>query len=287
MGNTSHSDNTNKAIAFECAVCCMLSNLFGNNPDYMIRVDKNRLLKTTRVERTCRRENDGKRSNPDCEILHNTKTVIIDAKNYAESEIPLKEIEKSVYDSKAKHTKYVIIVMQQNSALSNSAYEYSLVNKVILIQLSMTGTVIENDTDIEWMKLDRRYLTIENMRLLRAAVERVFMEPPMVLYTKYNKLDKRCKAVVRKESLRKYGHLVNLDGTVDMSCEAFIRYQDYKDKTKASNYNHSQARQRFKQYQKSKKDQHPSNPKGIKPKIDSPVHPAKKDSSIPRSSGNN
>jgi hypothetical protein len=287
MVNTSHSDNIDKALAFECTVCCMLSFLFGNYPEFRIKVDKNRLLKTARVERTCRRKNDGKLSNPDCQIAHKTKSVIIDAKNYAESEIPLNQIEKSVYDAKAKHTKYVIIVMQQNSALSNSAYEYCLANKVILIQLSTIGTIIENDADMNWMKLDRLYLTIENMRLLRAEVERVFMEPPMVLYTKYNMVDGRCKAVVRNEPLPKYGHSERSDRTVDKSCEAFRRYKDYKDKTKASNYNHSQARERLKQHQIIKKAQNPLNPIANKSDSDSRVHPIKKDSTIRRNPGNN
>lgn len=233
-----HSENTQKANDFECSVGYMLLWICNKNKDYVLRVDKNIRLKIDPVVKNLRRKSDGKKSKPDFEIIYKRKSVIIDAKNYDKVKINWTEIEKSVNDAKVRSTKYVIIVMQENSVLSNGAYNYSLLKNVILIKLFKGGSLIENTEDL---KCKRSYLSIENMQVLEQAVDKVFMKPPMILFTQEGMVDQRSKAVKRKESLKDYGFVGNSDGTVNESCEAWRLYLNYSNKTSASNYNHRQA----------------------------------------------
>lgn len=244
-----------QALKFEISVCTLIKLIAYENSSYEVMCDKNKLLGTESVSRNDVRPNDNRRSNPDCILKCKELVIIIDAKNFSRTKIAKHDIEKSRQDGQVRGSNTVILVLQEECALQDCAYKYCLDHDMHLIQLVKAGGTIRNASYADVAFVENEYINKENMKTLKIAIEKLCIPPPLVTFTKDDKIDRTCKAIERGYCLEELGYIETLDGTVDKRYKVWKDYAKYVQDRMVSNYNHEVASAKFKE----RKDSRDSN----------------------------
>jgi hypothetical protein len=242
-------------LQFEYTVCELIKQATKGLENTQAKFDKHKMLDSDSYDRSLVRK-DGKNSNPDAIVFCEEKVVVIDAKFY-QTELPKKEIDKLLGDSKLRNGCPPIVVLPKDGTLSNPAYEACLRNRVIILRLEeATGTGQSNAKNI----FDDKLLNSNNIDLVQNAIQSSLIPIPKtsVLFTKNGELDKRCYAYTHGEDLNQLGVVLDQNGKVDKNCEAYKKFETYVDslskKKQASNYVHKEARENYQSRKKMNSD---------------------------------
>lgn len=244
-----------RALQFEKSVCNLIRLVANENRKYEVKCDKSRLLGTEPVSRTDVRPCDNRRSNPDCTVEFQGRVIVIDAKNSSRTKISKADVEKSRQDAMVRGSEDVILVLQEDSALQENAYDYCLENDIHIIQLGKSGMIIKQNSSLRVQFEESEYINEENKKILKEAFEKLFKEPPAITFTRDYKINPNCRAMRNNENLEVYGYRQNLDGTVDKRKKVWKDYLKYILDRRVSNYDHQAASARFRDRKYSRDSQ--------------------------------
>jgi hypothetical protein len=247
-----------RALQFEISVCTLIRLIAHENPEYEVKCDKSRLLGTEPVSRRDVRPCDNRRSNPDCTVEFQGSVIVIDAKNSSRTKISKADVEKSRQDGMIRGSEDVILVLQEDSALQDNAYDYCEENDIHIIQLVKRGLIIKKNSSLKIQFEENEYINYSNMKILRDAIDVLFIGTPPITFRMDNKINPNCRAVRNGEDLSTYGYRKNNDGTVDKRMRSWKTWKEYKKNIEDKNifnYDHQAASERFRDRKYSRDSQ--------------------------------